>query len=127
MDIGKTYTARSLILGLRRLGSPVAAIKLTGTAAGRDTWSMLDAGARPTLDFLDGGLPSTYLCSLEQLMNLYGLLLDHAAATGAAWVVIELADGLLQRETSSLLQFKPFVSSVDGWLYATSDALGAEG
>ena len=127
MDIGKTHTACSLIRGLRKLGSPVAGIKLTGTAAGRDTWNMLDAGARPALDFLDGGLPSTYLCSLEQLLTLYELLVGHAAAEGAVWVVIELADGVLQRETSSLLQSKSFTSSVDVWLYAAGDALGAAG
>lgn len=127
MDIGKTHTACSLILGLRKLGSRVAGIKLTGTAAGRDTWSMLDAGARPALDFLDGGLPSTYLCSLEQLLTLYQLLMGHAAAEGAAWVVIELADGVLQRETISLLQCKPFTSSVDAWVYAAGEALGAAG
>ncbi len=127
MDIGKTYTACSLILGLRRLGSRVAGIKLTGTAAGRDTWSMRDAGARPALDFLDGGLPSTYLCSLEQLLSLHELLMGQAAAEGAAWVVIELADGVLQRETRSLLQSKPFTFSVDAWVYAAGDAPGAAG
>jgi len=127
MGIGKTHTARSLILGLRKLGSVVAGIKLTGTATGRDTWSMQDAGARPALDFLDGGLPSTYLCSLEELLVLYGLLLGHAAAEGAAWVVMEIADGVLQRETRSLLQSKPFTSSVDTWLYAAGDSLSAAG
>src|SRR6266851_3149151 len=59
MDAGKTHTARSVILGLRRQGIPVAGIKLTGTAAGRDTFTMLDAGACVALDFVDGGLPST--------------------------------------------------------------------
>src|SRR5262249_3584937 len=120
-------TARSAIRGLRRLGRPVAGIKLTGTAAGRDTWGMLDAGASPVFDFVDGGLPSTYLSSLEQLMSLQRLLLSHAAAAGAAWVVIEIADGGLQRETVSLLECSSFVSTVDAWLYATGDALGAVG
>ncbi len=127
MDVGKTHTVCSLIRGLRKLGSRVAGIKLTGTAAGRDTWSMLDAGARPALDFLDGGLSSTYLCSLEQLLTLYELLVGHAAAEGAEWVVIEIADGIFQRETGFLLQCKPFTSSVDVWLYATGDAPGAAG
>lgn len=127
MDVGKTHTARSLILGLRRLGRPVAGIKLTGTAAGRDTWSMLDSGAGPVFDFVDGGLPSTYLCSVEQLHRLYELLVGNAGAAGAAWAVIEIADGVLQRETVSLLRCESFVSSVDAWLYATGDALGAVG
>lgn len=127
MDSGKTHTARSVILGLRKLGLQVAGIKLTGTAAGRDTWSMFDVGARPALDFLDGGFPSTYLCSLDQLMTVHELLLGQAATAGASWAVIELADGVLQCETSSLLRCRAFVSSVDTWLYAAGDALGAAG
>ncbi|HEX2680005.1 MAG TPA: hypothetical protein VHQ03_01780, partial [Candidatus Dormibacteraeota bacterium] len=58
MDAGKTHTARSVILGLRQQGIPVAGVKLTGTAAGRDTFTMRDAGACVALDFVDGGWPS---------------------------------------------------------------------
>src|SRR5262245_17655693 len=50
MDAGKTHTAMSLISGLRSGGLKVAGIKLTGTAAGRDTWNLLDAGATLALD-----------------------------------------------------------------------------
>src|SRR5262245_51585387 len=55
MDAGKTYTVVSLIRGLRRDVSRVASVKLTGTAAGRDTWAMLDAGSCAALDFVDAG------------------------------------------------------------------------
>src|SRR5712692_2232667 len=126
MDTGKTYAAMSLILGLRQ-HHRVAAIKLTGTAAGRDTWSMLDAGACVALDFVDGGYPSTYLCPLEELLTLYNLLISHAAARGAAWVVIEIADGLLQKETAALLQTPRFTATVDAWVLAASDPLAAAG
>jgi hypothetical protein len=127
MDAGKTYTARSMIRGLRRQGVRVAGIKLTGTAAGRDTFAMLDAGACTALDFVDGGLPSTYLCSLEDLLTLYRRLVAHAAAQGAAWVVIEIADGIIQGETAALLSSTRFTSTVDAWVLAASDALGAAG
>jgi hypothetical protein len=127
MDAGKTHTAASLIVGLRRQGQQVAAIKLTGTVSGRDTWNMLDAGASPTLDFVDGGFPSTYLCSLESLLQLYHLLLAHAALQGAEFAVIEIADGLLQDETAALLQCPAFTTSVSAWLLATSDPLAATG
>lgn len=127
MDSGKTYTAMSVIAGLHSAGERVAAIKLTGTAAGRDTWSMLDAGASPALDFVDGGYPSTYGCSIGQLLDLYELLKSQAAADGATWVVIEIADGLLQQETAALLQTEAFTESVDAWLFATSDAVAALG
>ena len=127
MDSGKTHTAMSLIVGLRRQGERVAAIKLTGTVCGRDTWNLLDAGACPTLDFVDGGFPSTYLCSLDSLLQLYSLLLAHAASQGAAFVVVEIADGLLQEETAALLQCPAFTTSVSAWLLATSDPLAASG
>lgn len=127
MDAGKTHTAMSLIVGLRRLGEKVAGIKLTGTAAGRDTWGMLDAGAEPALDFVDGGFPSTFLTPLDELLCLHELLLGQAAALGASWVVIEIADGLFQSETSALLQCPLFVSGVMHWVFATSDPLAADG
>ena len=125
MDAGKTYTATSLIQGFRRLGVDVAGIKLTGTAAGRDTWGMLDAGACAALDFIDGGLPSTYRTSLEELLRLRQLLVSHAAQRGADWVVMEIADGLLQEETAALLHSPEFVSSVHAWVFAAGDALSA--
>lgn len=127
MDAGKTHTARSVILGLRRWGIPVAGIKLTGTAAGRDTFTMRDAGACAALDFVDAGLPSTYLCSLDELLRVYRRLVHHAAAQGAAWVVVEIADGIVQGETAALLASTRFTSTVDAWLLAATDALGVLG
>jgi hypothetical protein len=127
MDAGKTYTVRSTILGLRQQGLRVAAIKLTGTASGRDKFSMLDAGASPALDFIDAGHPSTYLCSLNELMDIYGILLSQATAQRADCVVIELADGLVQRETTALMTNPRFTGSVNAWLLAANDAPGAAG
>ena len=127
MDSGKTFTAMSLIVGLRKQGSRVAGIKLTGTAAGTDTWNMLDAGACAAFDFIDGGLPSTYLCKLDQLLSLFDLLLGHASSKNADWAVIEIADGLLQSETAALLQSPSFTSDVDAWVFAAGDPIGAAG
>jgi len=127
MDTGKTHTLASLIFGLRRQDQRVAAIKLTGTATGRDRWKALDTGACVALDFVDGGFPSTYLCSLDQLLDLHRTLLSHVASHGADWVVIEIADGLLQRETESLLDSADFRRTVDAWVFATNDPLGAVG
>ena len=127
MDSGKTHTALSVIQGLERRGTAVAGIKLTGTAAGTDTLAMFDAGACVALDFVDGGLPSTYRCTLAELLELYRLLVDHAASQGAAWAVVEIADGVIQGETAALLASTRFVSSVTAWLLAANDALGALG
>ena len=126
MDAGKTHTAMSIIKGLSKAGKTVAGIKLTGTATGKDTWNMLDAGACVALDFVDGGYPSTYLCGHDELLELHHLLVDHAASHGADYVVIEIADGLLQRETSMLLQSVVFSATVDSWVFAGGDPMSAE-
>jgi hypothetical protein len=127
MDAGKTHTVMSLIMGLRKQGLAVAGIKLTGTATGKDTWNMLDAGACVALDFVDGGFPSTYLSTFDELLHLYDLLISRAVAAGASWVVVEIADGLLQRETAALLQHPGFAASVDAWIFAAGDPLAAAG
>src|SRR5579859_559580 len=127
MDAGKTYTAMSLIIGLRRQGYRVAAIKLTGTATGSDRWSMVDAGACVALDFIDGGWPATYLCTVDELMHLYHLLISHVTAQGVDCVVVEISDGLLQPETQALLQIPRFTNTVSAWVLASGDPLGAFG
>lgn len=127
MDAGKTHTAMSLIRGLKHDGHDVAAMKLTGTACGKDTWVMSDAGAHPVYDFIDGGYPSTYQCSLAQLLSLFKLLRAHAGAQGADCVVVEIADGLLQKETAALLSCAEFKASVAAWVFATGDPIGAVG
>ncbi|PAY08669.1 MULTISPECIES: hypothetical protein [Bradyrhizobium] len=126
MNAGKTYTAMSIIKGLSKAGRNVAGIKLTGTATGKDTWSMLDAGASVALDFVDGGYPSTYMCGHDELLQLHHLLVGYAAAQSAEYVVVEIADGLLQRETAMLLQSPSFTSTVDSWIFAGGDPMAAE-
>ncbi len=125
MDSGKTFTSMSLTIGLRRLGRRVGSIKLTGTSAGRDTWTMVDAGAEPAFDFVDVGFPSTYMSTVDELLHIYRVLLSQAAAQNAESVVIEVADGLLQRETSALLQDTRFTSTVNNWVLAAGDPMGA--
>jgi hypothetical protein len=127
MDAGKTHTVMSLIIGLRQQGERVAGVKLTGTATGKDTWNMLDAGACLALDFIDGGLPSTYGCSLDELLRLHHLLISRAAAAEASWMVVEIADGLLQGETAALLRSPRFTATVDAWVLAAGDPVGAVG
>ena len=125
MDAGKTHTAMSVIAGLKKEGYAVVGAKLTGTATGKDRFQMLDAGAHVALDFVDGGFPSTYLCGLEDLMNLYNLFLAAAASHQAACMVVEIADGLLQNETAALLQSTRFCETVDAWIFAAGDPLAA--
>ena len=88
---------------------------------------MRDAGAAPVYDFVDGGHASTYLCSIKDLTTLFDALRCHAAARGVQHIVVEIADGVLQRETAALLGHRSFVTAVDAWVLAASDPLGVVG
>lgn len=104
MDAGKTTAATSIIRGLRRHGLRVGAAKLTGTTSARDVSSFADAGAAPVVDLLDAGWPSTDGCSLPELDALVASLTGQLRVAGVDVGVLEIADGLLQRETGLLLE-----------------------
>lgn len=125
MNAGKTTTAAGLIHGLCRAGLKVAATKVTGTGSGGDVWSMADAGAACVLDFTDMGHASTAGLPHERVEAVALSLIAHSAAEGADVVVVEIADGVLQRETAALLAAPTFRAAIDGVLFAAGDALGA--
>lgn len=125
MDAGKTDTAAFLLRGLRSAGQRTGYIKVTGTGAGGDTWLLNDAGADKVLDFTDAGLPSTYLASLEVVTSVMQTLVAEMAAHHMDTVVMEVADGLYQRETAQLIQSPAFRDTVDGVVLAARDAMGA--
>ncbi len=127
MNAGKTTTAAGLIHGLRRAGLKVVATKVTGTGSGGDVWSMVDAGAAMVLDFTDMGHASTAGLSLDQIELTALSLIAHCAAESPDVIVVEIADGVLQRETASLLSSPVFRDAIDGVLFAAGDALGALG
>jgi hypothetical protein len=103
MDSGKTTACTSLINGFARAGLKVGAGKLTGTASLRDLHAFRDAGAEPTLDFLDCGWPSTAGCTVDELQEVAGQICAELRSEGVDVAVLEIADGLLQPETSALL------------------------
>lgn len=125
MNSGKTTTAANLIKGLVLSGLKVGAAKITGTGAGGDTWLMRDAGASPVLDFTSAGFPSTYRATPEQVEGILVNLTSHIAAESVDVIVLEIADGLYQDETSQLVSSLTFRNSVDGVVFATGSALGA--
>lgn len=127
MDSGKTYTSGAIIRGLVSAGHRVGAGKLTGTAAGRDGWLMLDAGASPVYDFVDCGFPSTFGCTLDELHTIFDTIVSNLASERVDYIVLEIADGLLQSETASLLQSREFTDQVDAFVYAAADPLSAVG
>lgn len=125
MNAGKTETVTNLIKGLVHAGFRVGAAKVTGTGAGGDVWSALDAGANPVLDFTDAGLASTYQVPAERVERAALTLLAYLSESEADVIVLELADGLLQTETARLLESQRFASFLDGVIFAAGDALGA--
>jgi poly(3-hydroxybutyrate) depolymerase len=125
MDSGKTQTAAFLVRGLAAGGLRVAYAKVTGTGAGGDTWLLKDAGAKPVLDFTDAGLASTYMASPEEIDGVLMTLIAHIARQGVDAIVIEIADGIFQRETAALLRSALFARFVGGAVLAARDSMGA--
>ncbi|MGH2570567.1 MAG: DUF1611 domain-containing protein [bacterium] len=125
MDSGKTQTAAFVVRGLTRAGIRAGFAKVTGTGAGGDTWLLRDAGADPVLDFTDAGHVSTYLLPEAEVERTFVTLVAHLAASGVDAIVLEIADGLFQRETAALLRSPVFHELVGGVLFAAQDSLGA--
>ena len=123
MDSGKTTTAAFLCRGLKKAGKRVAYFKLTGTIFNKDKMLCYDCGADYVSDFSEMGYPSTYLCDLEDILDIHEGLLQEVATSDPDYVVIEIADGLYQRETNQLLNHLPFTNTVDHVILSCSDSL----
>ncbi len=125
MDAGKTQTAAFLMRGLRSIGYRVGYIKATGTGAGGDSWLLHDAGADRVLDFTDVGMASTYLEAIERIesgiLDMVQDMADHQIDV----IVMEVADGVFQRETRQLVAGSVFSRMVHGVVLAARDAMGA--
>ncbi len=126
MNSGKTTAAASLAFGLRRAGFAVAAIKATGTGAFGDFHAFEDTGV-PALDFTDVGMETTYRKPIAQIEAGFATLVATCAAGGADIVVAEIADGVFQQETRTILESGVIRDRLDGILFAAPDALSACG
>lgn len=126
MNAGKTTTAASLIKGLRKAGIRTGAAKISGTGSEGDIWFMKDSGAEPVLDFVDAGFPSTYNIDFSDVERIVTTLVSNLYAAGVEAIVLEVADGLYQRETAKLMSSNVFRKNVDGIIFAASDAMGAK-
>lgn len=125
MNAGKTTMAAHTLRGLKSRGLSVGAAKVTGTGAGCDRWVMADAGADKVLDFTDCGVPSTFGLDEAAVCAIFDQLVDHLAAAGMDAVVVEIADGIYQRETRFLLESPHVRARCEGVLFAALDALSA--
>ena len=103
MNSGKSLTAAAICWALAAMGHKVRGCKVTGTASLKDILHMEDAGACTIADFSYFGYPSTYMLEKDELFAIFrNLDLKYANNPSNYWVV-ELADGILQRETAMLL------------------------
>ena len=127
MNSGKSVTASACCWALASMGYDVRASKITGTASLKDILHMNDAGASVYNDFTHFGYPSTYLCSEEEILRIFNETdLKYANLPKNYWVV-ELADGILQRETAMLLASKDVKNRIHRLIFCAGDALGAIG
>jgi hypothetical protein len=125
MNSGKTTTVASIVRGLTTAGYRVAAGKVTGTGAGGDFHMFEDAGATRVLDFTDFGFSSTYLLDGATVTALFTSLVDELAGDEPDVIVVEIADGLLQPETSNLIVEPWFHNIVGKVVFSAGDAMGA--
>lgn len=125
MNSGKSTALASLAKGLTFAGVRVAAGKVTGTGAGGDPGMFRDAGATTVMDFTDFGHASTYRLGHEEVVAVFASLVSELATTQSDAVLVEIADGLFQGETASLLADPIFAELVDQVLFTAGEALSA--
>lgn len=125
MNSGKTTTASSLVHGLSRAGLRVSAAKVTGTGSGGDLWSLVDAGAEKVLDFTDMGYATTANLEPLEVEHVALSIINTLSSDLVDVIIIEIADGVLQKETAQLLSSPRFKSRLNGIVFAAGDAMGA--
>ncbi len=126
MDSGKTTTAAFVSRALMQQKKKVAYLKLTGTVYAKDCSFVRDCGADKAIDFSYCGYPSTYLCQTEEILDLFENLLQKIAPDNPDAVIVEIADGLLQRETKALINYKPFMQLIDQTFLSCGDSLSVK-
>ena len=126
MNAGKTTACTGLIRGFAGIGLKVGAAKVTGTGSGNDCWALKDAGAAPVFDFTDAGHATTFGLSPAEVEAVFSCLASHLVAAGAEIMVIEIADGLLQKETAELVSSRFFAANVDSVVFAANSAMSAK-
>jgi len=125
MNAGKTTTASKLINGLSKNGKKIVGCKLTGSVSNRDKNELSAASADHIVDFSDYGFPSTYLCKKRELMELFETMLSDIEKISADVIVMEIADGVLQRETKMILTDKKIKKLTLGVILAAESAPSA--
>ena len=75
--------------------------------------------------FTDAGFPSTFRATAAEVEGILVTLTGHLAKAGMDAIVLEIADGLYQAETATLLSSPVFAKTVNDVIFAAGDAMGA--
>ncbi len=127
MNSGKSYAAAACCYALSSMGKTVRAGKITGTASLKDILLMQDCGASHIADFSFFGYPSTYMLDMQQLMHIFNGIDNKYGNNPKNYLVLEIADGILQRETRMLLENSAVQSRIHKLIFCAADAAGAAG
>ena len=126
MNSGKTVAATEIIKQASHRGLRVAAAKLSGVAALRDTLNMQDHGAFSTASFIDCGLPST--ANIDDLAPTAMAILNHLNSLQPDLIVVELGDGIIGGYgVDTLLQDTELTSCFSTFIFCASDYVGVVG
>lgn len=126
MNSGKTLAATEIIRQATRRGLRVAAGKLSGVAALRDTLNMADHGAIATASFLDCGLPSTV--GVEDLSRVAKTIIGQLNESAPDVIVLELGDGILGGyAVDSVFEDQELREATAALVFCASDYVGAWG
>lgn len=126
MSAGKTVAASELVKRFAQSGVRVAAAKLSGVAALKDTLDMEDHGAFATLSFLDCGLPST--ARVKDLAPYARAILTELAALQPGVIVVELGDGILgDYHVGSFFEHEDLVRATKAVVMCANDLVAAWG
>lgn len=127
MNSGKSYAAAACCYALSSMGKQVRAAKITGTASLKDILFMEDCGASHIADFSWLGYPSTYMLEEHELLNIFKTVDLKYGNNPENYIVMEFADGIMQRETSMLLKMPEVLARIHKIIFCAQDALGAYG
>ncbi len=127
MESGKTTTTSELCGALVKRGHKVGCGKLTGIGSVFDTGCYSAKGAFRSYGILDAGYPSSENLSEEELEDIFLRIFTNLAAENPDFVLLEIADGILQRETAILIGNKTLRKYKPKFILNCYDGLGAYG
>lgn len=126
-NCGKTTTCMSLTQGLTDLGYRVCAGKVSGLGNVADTMKSMEKGAIKVLDIIDAGCPSTVGLSHYELDEVFLKIYSNLALEKPDFIIIEIADGITQRETNMLVNSKVLKKFDPVFVVSVNDPVGAFG